>query len=269
MGLARCMILKGIPAIGLPLVFLIGTIVPNPAAAIETVLVLRVDQLTDRSRQMPFDVGPGRYQHARVLRDACLKPGLDEGEILLYFPERQECRSVPRQERLVLRRSLFALTGSQPPMDLFEQLDAGVVTLPARPESSRVHRICICPDNNAPEGSTGCSAQVKDAGSAIATITFDAVDADGDPLTAQFSHRQGAEPVQVGLPSPLRSTCSGGAGSLQCRIAGPAPAQSGDFELMVDVSDQVTTLTLSAQLLVVPVVGEPVFMDRYEIPTCP
>jgi len=269
MGLARCKMLKTSAAIGLPLALLMSALASSPAIALETVLVLRVDQLTDRARLRPFNVGPGRYQNARVLREACLKPGLDEDEILLYFPDRQHCRRVSREERLVLQRSLLALTGSQPPIDLFDRLDTQVVTLAARPERVGSRGICICPDNNAPEGSIDCTAQVKDAGSAIAVINFDVSDADGDPLTAQFSHRQGIEAVQAGLPSPLRSTCTSAPGSLQCSVAGPAPAQAGDFELMVDVTDQVATLTLSAQLMVTPIAGEPVFIDRYEMPTCP
>ncbi len=233
-------------------------------AGAETVIVLRALQLSTDRHSSFFETRPGRWVSVRSVHQACHSPGQSADALLLYFPDSNRCEEVSRAQRLTLERRLIELTGLHPPANLLARLETEAVTLAPPPRVVLNRGLCSCPDNNAPEGSVGCLAQVKDAGHPIASIDFVATDVDGDALAAEFSYQLGSDPVQAGLPAPLLSNCTNGPGSLQCRISGPAPAEAGDLALSLAVSDGIDSIDLSAQLQVLAVIGEPIFSERFE-----
>jgi len=244
-------------------------VLADDQAGAETVIVLRAFQLSTDRHSSFFETRPGRWVSVRSVHQACHSPGQSADALLLYLPVSNRCEEVSRAQHLTLERRLIELTGRHAPADLLARVDTQAVTLAPPPKVVLNRGLCSCPDNNAPEGSVGCLAQVKDAGHPIASIDFAATDVDGDTLAAEFSYQFGGDPIQAGLPAPLASNCTNGPGSLQCSISGPAPAEAGDLALTLAVSDGIDSIDLSAQLQILSLVGGPLFIERFENPTCP
>jgi hypothetical protein len=112
-----------------------------------------------------------------------------------------------------------------------------------------------------------CDAQTRTGGTPIATVEYLASDPDDDALTGTFSYQHDADAVQPGLPAPLQSNCTPMLGTLQCTIAGNAPALAGNLQLMLTVSDGVSLPDLQlTSLLQVIASSDRVFVGGFEDP---
>jgi len=241
------------------------------AAPPEPVVLLLGRQLIERRLAAFLEIQPGRYLASSVIQHACLRPAVRGDSLLLFLPNSQRCEQIMQADRLMLPQRLHAITGSLPPPDLQAGLQDRpfLILTAATPVQPQGTQGCICPTNSPPEGMVGCEVQSRTAGAGIAAIDYFATDADGDSLSAVFTHQRGIDPIQPGLPPPLASSCTSDPGTLQCTVTGNAPGQAGDLQLMLEVSDGAAILNLVSLLEVMPVNDELIFIDQFEVLACP
>ncbi len=255
----------------------LAMLLPRPVAAAtlpkksetkQIVLLLPGRSLLEQRLPRFIQARPGQYVAASTLQRACatLMPSADS--LLLFLPDSQHCEKVTVREQIVLRQRLRQLTGRWPTEDPLVRLGKKpfLVMAPAPRQTAPLKTACTCA-NTPPDGVTMCTAQTRTAGKPIATVEYLATDADGDPLAGTFSYQYDSDPVQAGLPSPLTSSCTPAAGSLQCKIDGNAPAQSGSLQLMLKVSDGIATPDLHLMsLLQVLATSDRIFVGSFEDP---
>jgi len=240
------------------------------AAMPEAVVMLLGGQLSDRRLPAFLEVQPGRLVASSTILRACRTPSVRADSVLMFFLNTQRCEQVTVAAKITLPQRLQTITGRFAPPDLLQRLQLQpFVTLAAAPKSPPLRGAeCTCPENTPPEGTLGCAGQTRTAGAPIASIDYFAIDADDDPLSGVFTHRRGSNPIQNGLPSPLLSSCTADPGILQCTITGSAPAQAGEFQLMLAVSDGAAILDLASVLDVTAANDDLIFLDQFETPFC-
>lgn len=243
-----------------------GTADADPQA----VVLLSGRSIIERRLPAFIEIQHGRYLEARVIQRACTTPALDAKSLLLFLPDSQHCESIKIQDQILLHQRLQALTGRW----LFDDIKARLPVMPylvveaVNDSRDQLRGNCTCPNNTPPTGSVSCAAQVRTAGTAIGSVDFLASDVDGDGLSGQFSYQRDVDPVQSGLPAPLSSSCTPGAGSLQCTVQGLAPPSAGILQLILTVSDGTATLPLSTLLEVKAPVPDRIFADGFDSPGC-
>jgi len=232
----------------------------------QVVMLLQGRSLLGHRLPAFIEVMPGRYLAASTLQRACAMPSLRADSLLLFLPDLQLCEQLTVPEQVALRQRLQKLTGRWPNEDpllrLRDQPFVAIAPQPALKVNSK--SACTC---TPPNGVVMCNAQVRTAGTPIATVEYLASDADGDALTGTFSYQLNANPVVDELPSPLTSSCTPAPGALQCTINGNAPAQPGNLQLMLTVSDGITPPDLQlTSLLQVLATSDRLFASGFENP---
>jgi len=215
-----------------------------------------------------IEIQPGRYLAATTLQRVCTTPSLRADSLLLFLPDLQLCQQVSVPEQIALRQRLQQLTGRWPSEDPMVRLRAQPVLVIA-PDPSLIvspKTACSCP-NQPPDGEVMCNAQTRTVGATIAMVEYIATDADGDALSGTFSYQHDADAVQGGLPFSLTSSCTPSPGALQCTINGTTPAQPGNLQLMLTVSDGISVPDLQlTSLLQVLAASDRIFANGLEDP---
>jgi hypothetical protein len=232
---------------------------PDAAAIPQAVVLLAGRSVVERRLPAFMQIQPGRFVAARAVMNACWTPRLNPDSLLLYLPDSQRCQQLSRQDQASLPHRLQQLGGRWLTHDLQASLlnQPFLAIAPANHSADQATATCGCLNNMRPDGVSTCAAQVE----------FLASDVDSTSLSGQFTYQYDSDPIQVGLPSPLTSSCAPGSGTLQCTVGGLAPAPAGILKLNLTVSDGNSTLPLST-LLEVLAVGDRVFADGFEPPGC-
>ena len=231
------------------------------------VLVVGRDLL---ERRLPafMQFEPGRFIRGDIVQRACDSPSVKVDSLLLFLPDSATCAQVHLQDRIALGAHLQQLTGRrQMNGSLLRQVDQPFVAIaPVNDSSDQIGAGCSC--NLAPTGLAMCDAQVRTAGTPIAPVQFLATDTDSGSLTGTFTYQRDANPQQPGLPPTITSSCTPGYGTLQCTIAGTAPAPAGILQLMLTVSDGNSSLPLSTLLGVLAPVDSQIFANGFDQTDC-
>ncbi len=235
----------------------------------QTVVALLGIALLEKRLPHTLAVQPGRFLPSIDIHRACATPSLRPDSVLVYLPDAGRCEQLAARNDYAVRERIQTLTGRW----LFEDLHARLAAAPfvsiSPPHSVASSRSeCVCA-NTAPEGVVSCPAQTRNPQTFIATVEFLASDDDGDTLTGEFSYQRDSEPVQAGLPAPLSSSCDAPSGTLSCSVQGIAPAETGIFQLLLNVSDGTATLQLNTLLEIVAPPTEQIFRDGFQRPQCP
>lgn len=249
---------------------LLASPLPVALTSRQAVVVVFGRSLIEHSLPAFMQIQPGRFVAARDVQRACesLKPRSDS--LLLFLPDSGLCEEISAHGAVSLRERLHQLTGRWQVADQ-QQLgghDWQFLAVAPPIDSSSQAMACSCPVNTPPTGSVSCAAQTQTAGRPIAPVLFVANDVDNDVLTGEFSYQRDADPIQGGLPTALTSSCTSGAGSLQCTVMGSAPAPAGNVQLVLSVNDGTATLPLSTLIDVVAPIADQIFADGFDLPAC-
>jgi hypothetical protein len=237
-----------------------------PAARVEqTALVIKSEFLHELIQKPGFRLGKPGMVSNRDIWHSCIRFAHFKNTLVVYSPSDKSCTRLSEFKRnnpdTGLNTSFSVLSDSG---RLFSESNITVVK--PVPQGAPVQ--CVCdepPTNHSPQASVfSGSPQETEPGTAITPIDFRGTDSDGDAMSHRYSYLFNAEPFE-NLPTGLTSHCSTATGWISCVLNGTAPAEPGEYQITIHISDGRLGDTATAILQVNPVdQADDIFVNGFE-----